>query len=105
MLLSRPTIAGTLASLGETEASSAGEQLAEGYLSRAVTDTTSGEACGPPQPPSIHRYCPLMPQKTPARRAERKPIGSALPTWSEFPEKCGHIIRNAHGLGFRAGVP
>lgn len=51
MLLSRPTIAGTLASLGETEARSAGEQLAEGYLSRAVTDYTSGEVCGPPPPP------------------------------------------------------
>jgi hypothetical protein len=96
MLLSRPTIAGTLALLGETEASSAGEQLAEGYPSRAVTDPTSGEVFGPPQPPSCGRYCPPMPQKTPARRAERKPVGPALPMWSEYPEKCGHIIRNAH---------
>ncbi len=95
MLLSRPTIAGTLASLGETEASSAGEQLAEGYLSRAVTDYTSGEVFGPPLPPSIRRYCPLMPQKTPARRAEQTAhwlspanvVRISGKVWSYYPER------------------
>lgn len=63
MLLSPLCIAATLTSFGETEASSAGEQLAEGYPSRAVTDARCGRPSGLPAP---SRYCPPMPQKTPA---------------------------------------
>ena len=47
MLLSLRCIAATLPALGETEASSAGEQLVEGYPSRAVTDRRRG------RPPSL----------------------------------------------------
>jgi hypothetical protein len=50
MLLSPPRIAATLTSLGETEASSAGEQLAKGYPSRAVTDLRRGRLPGLPAP-------------------------------------------------------
>ena len=95
MLLKLCCTAVTLPSLGETEARSAGEQLAEGYLSRAVTDRTSGGAFGPHQPPSIRRYCPLMPQKTPARRAERiarwlspaNVVRISGKVWSYYPER------------------
>ena len=95
MLLSRPTIAGTLASLGETEASSAGEQLAEGYLSRAVTDTTSGEVFGPPNPhPSAVTVRSCLKKLPP--KAERMACWPCPLRWPEFPENCGHVFRNAH---------
>ena len=48
MLLSPPRIAATLTSPGETEANSAGEQLAKGYPSRAVTDLRRGRPSGLP---------------------------------------------------------
>jgi len=70
-------VAATVLALGETETSSAGEQLAEGYPSRAVTevrrqstDRREGRRRGLPDPLSNSRYCPPMPPKTPARRAE-----------------------------------
>lgn len=58
MRLNRSPVAATLPALGETEASSAGEQLAKGYPSRAVTGLRRGEALGPPHPhPVIVRLC------------------------------------------------
>ena len=84
MFLKRCGIAATLRSLGETEASSAGEQLAKGYLSRAVTDGTSGEAFGSPHPhPVTVRLCL---KKLPPK-AERIVCWTRPPRWSEFPEK------------------
>ncbi len=98
--ITRTRIIFACASLGETEASSAGEQLAEGYPSRAVTDHTPGEVFGPPQPPSIRRYCPLMPQKTPARRAERiarwlspaNVVRVSGKVWSYYPERASSAV-------------
>jgi hypothetical protein len=78
MLLSPARIAGTLTSLGETEASSAGEQLAKGYPSRAVTDLRRGVGFRASPPPSANRYCPPMPQKTPAEEHERAATVCAL---------------------------
>ena len=43
-------VAAILRSLGETEASPAGEQLAKGYPSRAVTDLRRGRPPGLPAP-------------------------------------------------------
>ena len=115
MLLSRPTIAGTLASLGETEASSAGEPLAEGYPSRAVTDYTSGEVFGPPPPP--------LPQQLLSAHASRnsRPKGGTKVRWLSpanvvrisgkmwpyFPERAApgqngvraHLVISRPGLG------
>jgi len=50
VLLKRCGVAATLPSLGETEASYAGEQLAKGYSSRAVTDLRRGRPSGLPTP-------------------------------------------------------
>ena len=73
MLLKRCGVAATLPSLGETEAGSAGEQLAKGYPSRAVTDVRPGRPSGLPAP---FRYCPSMPQKTPAEGGTKSPLAS-----------------------------
>jgi hypothetical protein len=66
---------------------------------------TSGEAFGSPCPLSDERDHPgahapavtvrLCLRKLPPQ-ADGWPVGLALPRWSEFPEKCGHIFRNAH---------
>lgn len=52
----RPYVGATLPSLGETEANSAGEQLAEGYPSRAVTG--GGRICPGCQAERTLRICP-----------------------------------------------
>ena len=58
----------------ETEAVLAGEQPAEGYPGGAHRDDALGDGTynWPPAPSRNHRIDrPLMPQKTPARRAEQ----------------------------------
>jgi hypothetical protein len=98
MRLNRPYIGATLPSLGETEASSAGEQLAEGYPSRAVTDVRRG------RPPGLPAPTPLLSAHA---SKNSRPEGGASAAWQvssrwpEFPEKGGHIFRNAQAVLFR----
>lgn len=104
MRLNRLRDAATLPSLGETEASSAGEQLAEGYPSRAVTDVRRGRLPGLPAP---LRYCPSMPQKTPAEGGADGLLAGAAEVarisgrmWPYFPERASPVrVPEQRGAG------
>ncbi len=98
MRLNLLTIGATLPSLGETEAIAAGEQLVEGYLSRAVTDVRRGRLPGLPAPiPLLSRPC--LKNSRPEGGASAP--WQASPRWQEFPEKSGNIFRNAQGTRIR----
>ena len=84
MLLSLPRIAATLTSLGETEASSAGEQLAKGYPSRAVTALRRGRPSGLPTPLLSAYASKKLPPK-----AERIPMHIRI----RRPRQCGKNFR------------
>ncbi len=99
-------IAATLPSLGETEASSAGEQLAEGEPGRAVAGLRLGRPSGLPatypasgvdpgriHPPLLSAYA----SRNSHRRRNGWPVGPAPPQSPESPEECGRIFRSAHG--------
>ncbi len=99
MCLSPPQVADKLSLLGETEASSAGEQLAKGYPGRAVTDFRSGGPAGlpGPLPPAVivrHASKNSRPKGGTKRPPSQTAAASSM--WSEFPEKCGQNFRNAH---------
>lgn len=95
MYLSSSDVSATVRMLGETEASSAGEQLAKGYPSRAMTNRRQGRPSGLPVPfphPSltVHAFKNSRPKSgTSGKLGPHK-------KWPEFPEKCGHIFRNPH---------
>ena len=91
MVLSSPWVAVSLRLLGETEAGFAGEQTAKGYPSRAVTQ---GRPAGLPRPflsVVTVRLCLLN------SRPKGGTNGPLAPSsmWPYFPEKSGHIFRNA----------
>jgi hypothetical protein len=91
--LSSSEVSATVQLLGETEASSAGEQLAEGYPSRAMTNRRQGRPPGLPAlflASVIGRPCL---QKLPPEGRNRKPSGCSEKVvrisgnmWSYFPE-------------------
>ncbi len=84
-------VAATLSSLGETAASAAGEQLAKGYPSRAVTDLRQGRPSGLPTPIpllSVHASENSRRRRNEgpvARPAEVARISGKM--WPYFPER------------------
>ena len=80
-------VAATSASLGETEASYAAEQLRKGYPSRAVTDLRRG---GLRVSPTTSHYCPCMPQEPRTEGGTNSDVHRDWPAsarWQEFPER------------------
>ena len=94
MCLSSSNDSDTVRTLGETEASSAGEQLAEGYPSRAMTDLRQGRPPGLPAPfppsvigrPCLQKLPPEGRNGWPTGRSE-KVVRISGKMWSNFPER------------------